>query len=56
MAKCVSKKYETREELSSTCILNKSYVKMACQRLILHSYITASIKKKQPELICFHGK
>ena len=26
MAKCFSKRTETREELSTTCILNKSYV------------------------------
>ena len=45
---------EIREELSTTCILNNSYVKMlsAPDATFLHH----CLKKKQPKLICFHGK
>ena len=42
MAKRFSKNYGNRDEFSTTCTLKSTLCQDACQRLMLHPYITAS--------------
>ena len=51
MAKRFSKNTETREDLSPTCILNKSYVKMPVNfNNVLNLYLKKLMQKKYKKL------